>query len=221
MNIASKRGMGRMSSDAREFQIGTPDRPLSKIRGHLRDAAIEIHSSLSMVNAVISATLAGESQPILTGYMDGSGKTLIYRYLNSGSGIEFENWVDAYRQPNRSLPEGNWNIRRFTYAAPPSGIVGDAVLTVLPHNLPVVDFALESCAQRKHYGAYIVDAFPIRTAEAPGWTANFVIRDVQARTLGPIGIHAYYEESDSAVGTALAHAETMIDGGIALPEVSS
>ena len=95
------------------------------------------------------------------------------------------------------------------------------MLTVLPHNLPVVDFTLESGARRKHYGAYIVDAFPMRTAETPGWTAHFVIRDVQGRMLGPIEIHAHYKDSDSAVGTALAHAETMIDGGIALPEVTS
>lgn len=210
-----------MSNDAREFQICTQDRLLSTIRGHLREAAIAVYSSLSMVDAVISAIPAGESLPTLTGYMDGSGKILIYRYLNSGNGIEFENWVDTYRQPDRLLPEGAWNIRRFVYATPPSGTLGDAVLTVLPHDLPPIDFAQESGARRKHYGVHIVDALPIKIAGMPGWTAQFVIRDVEARMLGPIGIHAYYEDSDSAVETALSHAETMIDGGITMPEVPS
>ena len=208
-----------MSNDTREFQICTPERALSTVRGNLRDAVIAIHRSLSMVNAVVSAIPVGQSQTILSGYMDGSGKILIYRYLASGNGTEFENWVDAYRQPARLLPEGAWQIRQFVYAAPPSGVLGEAVLTVVPYDLPAIDFVQESGARRKHFGTYIVDAVPLKIAGAPRWTAQFVIRDMEARMLGPIGIHAYYEDSDSAIETALSHAETVIDGGVALPEV--
>jgi hypothetical protein len=61
-----------MCNDIREFQIRTPERALAVIRGSLRDAVIEIHRSLSMVNAVVSAVLSeGQSQPTLTGYQDG------------------------------------------------------------------------------------------------------------------------------------------------------
>lgn len=208
-----------MSNDAREFQLCTPDRLLSKISGHLRDATIAIHSSLSMAHAVISAIPAEESQPILTGYMDGVGKIQIHRYLRSGTGVEFENWVEAYRQPHRLLPERAWCVRQFVYNAPPSGICGDAVLIVPPYDLPAIDFAQESGARRKYYGAYIVDAFPVRIAGRSGWTAEFVIRDMEAGRLGPLGIHAYYENPDLAVETALSHAETTIDGGVTPPTV--
>ena len=139
----------------------------------------------------------------------------------SGNGVEFENWVDAYRQPDRLLPEGAWLIQRFVYSAPPSGVLGEAVLTVAPHDLPTTDFVQESGTRRKHYGTYVVDAAPLRIKGAPGWTAQFVIRDKEARMLGPVGIHACYQDSVSAVETTLSHAQTMIDGGIALHEVPS
>jgi hypothetical protein len=112
-----------MSNDTREFQISTLEPSLATIRGGLRDAVIAIHRSLSMVNPVVSAIpVGGSPQPILTGYMNGSGKIFIYRYLTSETGLEFENWFDAWRQPVRSLPEGAWQIRHFVYAAPPSGV---------------------------------------------------------------------------------------------------
>jgi hypothetical protein len=211
-----------MCNDIREFQIRTPERALAVIRGSLRDAVIEIHRSLSMVNAVMSAVLTeGQSQPTLTGYMDGSGQILVYRYLTSGVGTEFENWFDADRQTSRSLPEGAWEIRRFLGIAPPSGVLGEAALTVAPHELPTVDFAQESGARRKHYGKYIIDAIPLKVAGSPGWTAQFVIKDKDGRAPGPIGIHAYYENSDQAIEMAISQAETTIDSGVTLPEVPS
>jgi hypothetical protein len=174
-----------------------------------------------MVSAVVSAIPVGQSQPVVSGYMDGSGRIMIHRYLVSGYGTEFENWVDAYRQPAHLLPEGAWQIRQFVYAAPPSGVLGEAVLTIAPYDLPAIDFVQESGARRKHYGTYIVDAFPLKIAGAPGWTAQFVIKDSGARKLAPIGIHAYYGDSELAVEMALSHAEAMIDGGVTLPEVPS
>jgi hypothetical protein len=208
-------------SNIREFLIRTPERAVAVIRGNLRDAVIEIHRSLNMVDAVVSAFLSeSESQPVVTGYMDGSGHIRVYRYLTSGSGAEFENWYDANRQEIRSLPEDAWRIARFAYVAPPSGVLGEALLAVAPHQLPTVDFAQESGARRKHYGNYIVDAIPLKAVGAPGWTAEFVIKDKDGRALRPTGIHAYYENSDLAVETALSHAETIIDAGVTLPEAA-
>jgi len=41
------------------------------------------------------------------------------------------------------------------------------------------------------------------------------------RALGPIGIHAYYENSYQAIEMAMSHAETTIDAGVTPPEVPS
>lgn len=209
-----------MPNDIRGFQIRTPDQALTDIRGNLRDAVLAIQRLLSMTRAVVSAYLSEDpSRPIVTGYMDGSGRIEIHRYLNSGSGTEFENWLDADRYTPQSLPDGAWKIRRFVTMAPPSVVLGEAVLTVPPHELPRVDFAQESGVRRKHYGKYIVDAIPIEVAGAPGWTAQFAIKDENGRALGPIGIHTYYESSDRAVEMALSFAETTIDGGVTMPEL--
>ncbi|MGA2535927.1 MAG: hypothetical protein ABSF53_07930 [Terracidiphilus sp.] len=209
-----------MPNDIREFQIKTPDRALTAIRGNLRDAVLEIHRLLSMTRAVVSAYLSEDpSRPIVTGYMDGSGRIEIRRYLNSGSGNEFENWLDADRHRLKSLPEGAWEIERFVGMAPTSVVFGEAVLAVPPHELPRVDFAQESRIRRNHYGKYIVDAIPLQVTAMQGWTAQFVIRDKDGRALGPIGIHTYYESSDRAVEVAISFAETTIDGGITLPEL--
>jgi len=209
-----------MPNDNREFQIQTPERTLAVIKGSLRDAVLEIHQLLSMTNAVVSACLKEDpSRPIVTGYMDGSGRTHIHRYLNSGSGCEFENWLDADRYQPHSLPEGAWKIKRFVSAAPPSVVLGEAVLTVLPHELPKVDFAQESGIRRKHYSRYIVDATPLQVAEMQGWTAQFVIKDKDGRALDPTEIHACYENADRAVEMALSFAETTIDAGVTLPEL--
>lgn len=201
-----------MSNNIREFQIRTPERALGVIRGNLRDAVVEIHGLLSIVDAVVSAfPNEGQPQPVVSGYLDGSGEIRIYRYLTSGSGTEFENWYDASRQEIRSLPEDAWKITQFVCVAPPSGVLGEAVLTVAPRQLPTVDFARESGARRKHYGKYVIDAIPLKVAGASGWTAQFVIKEYDGRALGPTGIHAYYESSDRAVEMALSHAETTID----------
>jgi hypothetical protein len=210
-----------MSNNIREFQIRTPKRSLTVIRGNLRDAVLEIHRLLSMTNAVVSAYPSeDQSRPIVTGYMDGSGQIFIHRYLNSASGTEFENWLDADRKGVHSLPEGAWKITRFVCVAPPSVVLGEAVLTVETHQLPMVDFAQESGARRKHYGEFIVDAIPLQIAGVQGWTSQFVITDKDGRALDPIGIHAYYENSDRAVEMALSHAETTIDAGVILPGVA-
>lgn len=207
-----------MPTDIREFQIRTPDRAVGVIRGSLRDAVLEIHRSLSMSRVVVSAYLDEDtSRPLVTGYMDGLGRIEVYRYLNSASGTEFENWLDADRHQIQSLPDGAWTIKRFVGMAPPSVVLGEAVLRVPPHELPRVDFALESGMRRMHYGPYLVDATPLQ--EIHGWTAHYVIRDGDGRALGPIGIHTYYESFDRALEMALSFAETMIDGGITLPEL--
>lgn len=209
-----------MPNDIRGFQIRTPDQALTAIRGNLRDAVLEIQRFLSMTRAVVSAYLSEDpSRPIVTGYMDGSRRIEIHRYLNSRSGTEFENWLDAHRYRLQSLPDGAWNIRRFVVTVPPSVVLGEAVLTVPPDQLPRVDFAQESGIRRKHYGKYIVDAIPLEVTGAPGWTAQFVIKDKNGRALGPIGIHAFYDSSDRAVEMALSFAETTIDGGVTLPEL--
>jgi hypothetical protein len=208
-----------MSNRIREFQIRTPERALTVIKGNLRDAVLEIHRLLSMADAVVSAYLSeDQSRPAITGYMDRSGQIYIHRYLNSGSGTEFENWLDADKQEVRSLPEGAWEIKRFVRVAFPNVVPGEAVLTVAPHQLPMVDFAQESGGRRKHYGKYNVDAIPLQVAGWQGWTAQFVIKDKDGRTLGPIGIHAYYDSSDRAVEMALSHAETTMDAGVTLTE---
>jgi len=165
-----------MPNDIREFQIRTPDRALTAIRGSLRDAVLEIHRLLSMARAVVSAYLSEDpSRPVITGYMDGSGRIAIHRYLNSGSGTEFENWLDTDRHQFQSLPEGGWEIKRFVGLAPPSVVLGEAVLAVPPHELPRVDFAQESGIRRKHYGKYIVDAIPLQITGMQGWTARFAL----------------------------------------------
>jgi len=211
-----------MPNEIREFQIRTPDRALSAIRGSLRDAVLEIHRLLSMTRAVVSAYLSEDpSRPVITGYMDGSGRIAIHRYLNSGSGTEFENWLDADRHRLQWLPEGAWEIKRFVSMAPPSVVLGEAILAVPPHELPRVDFAQESGIRRKHYDKFTVDAFPLQIRGKQGWTAQFAIKDKDGRALGPIEIHTYYDSSDRAVELALSSAETMIDGGVTLPELES
>jgi len=208
-----------MSNYIREFQIRTPERALTVIKGSLRDAVLEIHRLLNMADAVVSAYVSeDQSRPVVTGFMDRWGQIYTHRYLNSGGGTEFENWLDADKQVVRSLPEGAWGIKRFVRVAFPNVVPGEAVLTVAPHQLPMVDFAQESGRRRKHYGKYIVDGIPLQVAGVQGWTAQFVIKDDDGRTLGPIGIHAYYESSDRAVEMALSHAETTIDAGVILPE---
>ena len=58
-----------MPNDSREFQIRTPNRALTAIRGNLHDAALEIHRLLSMTRAVVSAYLRGDQfRPLVTGY---------------------------------------------------------------------------------------------------------------------------------------------------------
>ena len=209
-----------MPNDIREFQTQTPDRALTTVRGSLRDAVLEIHQLLSMTRAVVSAYLSEDpSRPVITGYMDGSGRIAIHRYLNSGSGTEFENWLDADRHRLQWLPEGAWEIKRFVSMAPPSVVLGEAILAVPPHELPRVDFAQESGIRRKHYGKHIVDAIPLQITGMQGWTAQFVIKDRDGRALGPIGIHTFYDSSDRAVEMALSFAETTIDGGITMPEL--
>lgn len=188
------------------------------IHGTLRDAVLEVHRSLSMSRVVVSAYLGDDqSRPLVTGYMDGLGRIEIHRYLNSASGTEFENWLDADRHQIQFLPDGAWTIKRLVGMAPASVVLGEAVLRVPPHELPRVDFALESGMRRMHYGPYLVDATPFQ--EIHGWTAQFVIRDKDGRSLGPIGIHTYYESFERALEMALSFAETMIDGGITLPEL--
>jgi hypothetical protein len=209
-----------MPNNIREFQIRTPERSLAVIRGNLRDVVLEIHRLLSMTRAVVSAYLSEDpSRPIITGYMDGQGRIEIRRYLNSGSGTEFENWLDADRYTPKSLPEGAWDIKRFVGMAPPSVVFGEAVLAVPPHELPRVDFAAESRIRRKRYGKYLVDAIPLQIIGMQDWTAQYVIRDKDGRALGPIGIHTYFESSDRALEMALSFAETTIDGGVTLPEL--
>ena len=209
-------------SDIREFQFRTPERTLTTLKGTLRDAVIEIYRLLNVRDAVVSACLSEEpSQPLVTGYLDGAGQIRVYRYLTSGNGTEFENWYDASRQQIRSLPEDGWRITRFVCAAPPSGVLGEALMAVAPYELPRVDFAQESGGRRRHYSSYIIDAMPIKPPDAPGWTAHYVIKDEGGRTLDPIGIHTYYENAERAVETALSHAETMIDNGVTLPEAAS
>jgi len=56
-------------SDLREFHLRTPERSVTIVRGHLRDAAIAIAQSLSLPDAVVSAFLKeDQSRPVLTGY---------------------------------------------------------------------------------------------------------------------------------------------------------
>jgi len=173
-----------------------------------------------MTNAVVSACLReNPSRPIVTGYIDGCGRIEIHRYLNTGKGTEFENWLDADRHQPHSLPEGAWRIKRFVGVAPPGAGSGEAILTVSPHELPRVDFAEESGIRRKHYSSYIVDATPLQVAGREGWTAEFVIKDKDGRALGPMGIHAYYETSDRAIEMALSFAEATIDAGVTPPEI--
>jgi len=208
-----------MPNAVREFHLRTPERNLAVVRGSLRDAVAEIYHSLSTINAVVSAYLTeDQSRPIVTGYMDGSGRIFIHRYLNSGSGTEFENWLDADQQEVGALPEGAWKIKRFVCAAPPSVVLGEAILTVAPHELPMVDFTQERGARRKHYSKYIVDALPLQVDAVHRWTAQFVIRDKDGRVLGPVRIHGYYDDSDRAVEMALSYAQTMIDAGVTLPD---
>ena len=95
------------------------------------------------------------------------------------------------------------------------------MMAVAPYELPRVDFAQESGGRRRHYSNYIIVAMPIKPPDPPGWTANFVIKDKDGQSLGPIGIHAYYENAERAVETALSHGETMIDNGVTLPEAAS
>ena len=208
-------------SDPREFHLRSPERAIAVVRGHLRDAAVAISRSLRVADAVVSAFLKEEqSRPVLTGYLHGSGEIKIHRYLNASNGIEFENWSDSYRQPMRSLPDNAWTIMRFGFLQPPSGVVGEALLTLTPHELSLIDFAQESGGRRKHYGRYIVDAMPVPSEFAGKCTARFVIRDADGRELGPIGIHAHYETADRAIESAISQAETMIDVGLSLPELS-
>lgn len=210
-----------MFNAVREFQLRTPERDLTVVRGSLRDAICEISRLLSVVNAVVSAYVNEDrSRPIVTGYLDGSGQIHIHRYLNSESGTEFENWVDANQQESGMLPAGAWKIKRFVRAAPPSVVLGEAVLTVPPHQLPPVDFAQESGTRRKHYGENIVDAIPLQVSGVQGWTAQFVVRDRDGGSLGPLGIHSNYDNPDRAVEMAIAHAEAIIDAGVTLSEAA-
>jgi hypothetical protein len=205
-----------MANEFIEFQIRTPSgRILTSIRGRLREAVVEVHQSLSTVDAVVSAYMSDEqSKPVVTGYMDGRGQIRIDRYLTSGNGTEFENWSDAYHHAAGWLPGDVWKIAQFVTVAPPSGVLGRAELTIDPYELPATDFACESGARRLHYGAFIIDAAPIKMAAAPEWTANFLLKGTDGRTLGPIGIHAYYHDLEWAVEAALSHAEATIDAGV-------
>jgi hypothetical protein len=54
----------------------------------------------------------------------------------------------------------------------------------------------------------------------PGWTANLFIEDENGRKMGPLAIHASYDNTERAVDAALLQAESLIDGGITLPETS-
>ena len=205
----------------REFEIRTPERAVTVVRG-IYETPSSKSPLVNMVDAVVSALPNNQSQPAATGYIDGSAARIrIYRYLTSGSGIEFDNWYDASRQPIRSLPGDAWRITRFVYAAPPSGVLGEALLAVAPCELPKVDFSQESGGRRRHYSNYIIDVTPSKPADAPGWTAHFVIKDRDGRALGPTGIHTYYDNSQRAVETALSHAEMKIDAGVTMPEAAS
>ena len=153
--------------------------------------------------------------------MDGAGKIRTYRYLTSESGAEFETWVDADRHGAKLLPDDAWQITRLVYAAPPSGVLGEALLIVAPDRLSRSDFAQESGGRRKHYERFVIDAIPLEIAGWPGWSAEFVIKNSDGQVLGPIGIHASYETADRAVEMALEHAETSIDAGISFPEMTS
>jgi hypothetical protein len=205
-----------MANELIEFQIRTPSgRIVTSIKGRLRDAVVAVHQSLSMVNAVVSAFLSDEqSKPVVTGYMDGRGQIRIDRYLTSGNGTEFENWSDAYHHAAGWLPGDGWRIAQFVTVAPPSGVLGRAELTIGPCELPATDFACESGARRLHYGAFTIEAAPIKMAGAPEWTANFLLKGTNGRTLGPAGIHAYYHDPERALEAALSHAEATIDAGV-------
>jgi hypothetical protein len=201
-----------MSTAVIQFELRTPERTVTTIEGHLRDAVIAIHRSLNMFNPVVSAYVSKElSISSLTGYMDGAGQVLIYRYLTFGSGAEFENWLDAHQHARGLLPDEAWEITRFVHAPPPSGVLGEAILKVEPGSLPAIDFSRESGARRKHYASFTIDAFPVAPPGTAGWTASYVLKATDGRTLGPMKIHSYYESKDRAVDTAISHAESFID----------
>ena len=57
-------------SDPSEFYLRTPERSVTVVRGHLRDAAIAISQSVTVVDAVVSAfQKEDQSRPVLTGYL--------------------------------------------------------------------------------------------------------------------------------------------------------
>jgi hypothetical protein len=210
-----------MADEISSFELRTAERGLQKVTGRLRDAVLAVQRSLSMSTAVVSAySVESPSLPIVQGYMDGAGRIRIHRNLDSDSGTEFENWSDARRHGDGTLPGGGWRINWFVHQTAPSGLAGEAVLAVEPHELAEIDFARESGGRQLHYGSFIVTALPIRLQGWPGWTANLFIEDESGRKMGPLAIHASYNSTERAADAALLQAESVIDGGITLPETS-
>src|SRR5664280_901889 len=100
-----------MADEISSFELRTPDRALQTVTGHLRDAVLAVQRSLSMSTAVVSAySVESPSPPIVQGYMDAAGRIKIHRNLDSDRGIEFENWSDARRHGDGTLPGGGWRI---------------------------------------------------------------------------------------------------------------
>jgi hypothetical protein len=210
-----------MADAIRSFELRTPDRALQTVTGRLRDAVLAVQRSLSMSTAVVSAYSAySPPLPLVQGYMDHAGKIKIHRNLDSDTGTEFENWSDARRHGDGLLPGGGWRINWFVHEKAPSGLAGEAVLAVEPHELSQIDFARESGGRQLHHGRFIVTALPIKLQGWPGWTANHFIEDADGRKIGPLAIHASYDSVERAVDSALSQAESLIDGGITLPETS-
>jgi len=208
-----------MAGEVSSFELRTPQQTLETVTGRLRDVILAVHRSLTMSTAVVSAYLIdGPSQPIVQGTIDGAGRIQIHRNLTAESGTEFENWSDANQNGKATLPGGGWKIAWFVHAVAPSGLTGIAILTVEPHKLTEIDFARETGGRQLHYRRFTVTVLPIKLQGWPGWTANLFIEDENSRKIGPLAIHASYDGRERAVEAALAQAQSLIDGGITLPE---
>jgi hypothetical protein len=198
------------------FEIRTPNGAyLCCVTGTLRTAVLAIYERLGHALAVLRAHSSDDPEdPLVTGYFDHEGTRLIQRYLYSSSGVEFENWEDAENRAHGWLPGEHWKIgAQFMPLSPPGSIVGRAVLQVDPCALPALDVARESGIRRAHYYGFTVDVIPIKLAEYPYSTANFVVRSGNGKESALVPIHAMYENLQQAMEAALSQAEGMIDSG--------